>query len=549
MPTYQNTKTYKSGFYNNKVINGLNDRVYTAEDVRKPYDVVFSDGVKPIEDGTAGDTLKVTATSGMTISIGIGHAKVGGAWFENTEPYLITLDAATSATRYDCVIIRKDDNDDVRNAEIYIKSLQSVPTAGNLTRTGKIYEICLAYIKVSAYATSITDADITDTRTGSDLCQTITGVGAVVTKTYRRTYYSESINQTVIPIGISQFDKSKDVLTVIVEGVVFSPNRYSIDNNSQITLNLGLPIVGTRIDFEVVRNVNGSASADATGEYKQLLADVDFNSKCLVNHYYCNGLTDNVNLSKMVQNWLNSGTDYSSMKIEVHGHFGATAPYAGSGTSDSPYQWISLGGGSAKTRKVVVDFSDCSQVKIDCEDNTYNTIVYGLHVDIIGANIIANGVNAQITMFSTVAATYVNAERCRLWVTAKTGYIARGGTFRDCRISFTAEADNAYAFNVLKGGLLRVFGGEHYALAKSGYFSTVIYVNGAQTDTSSGAVITTYSMSCPSITRNGYVQTYAIDCLTNDGRCSFKDTITELSIVANSQNVENTIAQSIAGTL
>ncbi len=55
MPTYQMEKTYKSGFYDNwKDINGQDTRTYTAQDMRKPYDVVFSDGVMPEEDGTAG---------------------------------------------------------------------------------------------------------------------------------------------------------------------------------------------------------------------------------------------------------------------------------------------------------------------------------------------------------------------------------------------------------------------------------------------------------------------------------------------------------------
>ena len=84
MPTYPINKTYKGGFYNNKKdANGNDDRVYTAEDVRKPYDTVFSDGIMPDTDGTAGNTLKVTATGGVGISVAAGNAKLGGAWFQN----------------------------------------------------------------------------------------------------------------------------------------------------------------------------------------------------------------------------------------------------------------------------------------------------------------------------------------------------------------------------------------------------------------------------------------------------------------------------------
>ena len=53
MPIYSANITYRGGFYNNKQTNGVNDRVYTAEDVRKPYDTVFTDGIMPAADGTA----------------------------------------------------------------------------------------------------------------------------------------------------------------------------------------------------------------------------------------------------------------------------------------------------------------------------------------------------------------------------------------------------------------------------------------------------------------------------------------------------------------
>ena len=89
MPIYQSNKTYRGGFYNNRVINGNNDRVYNAEDIRKPYDVIFSDGVMPEADGTAGETLKVKSVGGMVISVNAGNAKLGGAWFENTAVYNI----------------------------------------------------------------------------------------------------------------------------------------------------------------------------------------------------------------------------------------------------------------------------------------------------------------------------------------------------------------------------------------------------------------------------------------------------------------------------
>lgn len=553
---YQSTKTYRGGFYNSKQVNGINDRVYTAEDVRKPYDTVFSDGIKPIEDGTAGGTLKVTAAGGMAITVAAGHAKLGGVWFENTSPYKITLADAESATKYDCVIIRNDDGtatvDTVggvdRETTIYVKRLDHVPTNADLTQVvGKTFEYCIAYVKVDAFAAEITASDIIDTRTVDGLCQVMTGVGAVITRTQRGTYFTDKADQTIIPIEVAQFDKKIDKLTVIVEGNVFAPNRYSIISNEEIEMLVPIPVVGTRIDFEATRNVNGAASADATGEYKEIVDDVAAHNKNFEHHYYCNGATDNIEISKICSAYL-GGDGRGSMRLVVHGHFGASAPQTGDGTSDNPYVWIRAGAGGETSRRVFLDFTDCGHISIQCDDGTYNCIFFGYHCDVIGANVVASG-GEQITMFSRVAKTVSNATDCRLWITSKDGYIARGGTFRDCRVSVTTTGTNACAFNTLKGGLLRLFGGEYYAYAPTGYWSAVVYVQASQTDATSGAVVNTYSINCPTTARSGYVQTYAVNCATQDARCSFTDTITTLTVAADKQNIRGTIAANIAGTL
>jgi hypothetical protein len=168
MPTYQANITYRGGFYNNSVIDGKNTHVYTAEDIRKPYDVIYTDGIKPEADGTAGDCLKVVKNGSLGIYVQAGFAKLGGAWFENAANYGITLDEGGGVDRYDCVIIRNDDSEDVKAPNIYIKSLTAAPTINDLTREGAIYEICLAYIRVPAFATIFTD--IVDTREDGELC-------------------------------------------------------------------------------------------------------------------------------------------------------------------------------------------------------------------------------------------------------------------------------------------------------------------------------------------------------------------------------------------
>lgn len=569
MPVYPQNPTYVCGFYDNKNTNGVDDRVYSAKDMREPYKSIFSDGVKPNADGTLGNDLLVEAVSGMQIRVAAGRGLFGGAFFWNKSIYTITLDTASTTDRYDCIIIRADDTENVRNTTIYVKSLADVPTASNLIRTEDINEYCLGYVKVPALATSITQSNITDTRLNQNLCGVITGVfnqvdgaalnakfeaafnewfddikdafvaGATLIHTYTNSVVTTAENQTEVEIGIPQYNMNTDVLIVSVNGNVFSRGtQYEVVDNTKVRFTLAFPLTGTQILFQVLKSVDGSQAESVVSQVNDLINTTNDINKKLEHHYYCNGVNDNILLSRLTQEWINGGTDYSSMCVKVHGQFGATSPYTGAGTDASPYQWMSLGGGNTQSRKIVFDFTDCSQIEISCDAGTYNTIIYGLHVDIIGANVIATG-GTQITMFSRVALTFVNAERCRFWITSETGYIARGGDFKNCRTSLTTSADNACCFNVMKGGLLRLYGGEHYAYAPLANFSTIIYVNAEQI----GAVVNTYSISCPTNARSNLTQTFAINCLTSDACCSFTDTITTLSIAADGQNVRGTIPQ------
>ena len=376
MPIYPAIRTYRGGFYNNqKDARGNDDRVYNAKDIRKPYDTVFSDGIMPEADGTAGSTLQVTSNGGMNISVATGNAKVGGAWFENTSACHITLDTAATTDRYDCVIIRNDDSDDVRDVMIYIKSLSRVPTVSDLERNDEVYELCLAYVRVPSLATSITASNVVDTRDDGSLCNLMRGVGAMVVRTFKNTVYSERVGQTGVAIGIPQYNKSRDTLIVSVEGRVFAEGiNYTILSNTNIELAIGLPVVGTKIDFQVLKNVNAAGAETVVQEVAQLRGEMTAANRILEHHYYCNGLTDNAQISQIISDFQTNYTDYGSMRLVIHGTFGATSPRGGAGTSDSPYVWIRAAQGAASNRRVTLDFTDCKQISINCTAGTVNII-------------------------------------------------------------------------------------------------------------------------------------------------------------------------------
>lgn len=544
MPTYGSI-TYKAGFYNNrKNSNGEDDRVYTAEDIRKPYTSIYSKGIKPEADGTTGEMLKVSATGGMRIAVAAGEANLG-AWFINESAFNITLDNAIGADRYDCVIIRNDDNDAVRMPSIYIKSLSRVPTENDLTRDDKIYEICVAYVRVPALATAITAANITDTRDDGQLCNVMSGVGAVVVRTYRNTVFSETAGQTRVTIGIPRFNRTRDHLTVIIEGRVLSETAYTIPSNTYVDLALGLPVVGTKVDFEVRKNVNAAGADTVVQEVGGLLNEMALVNKTLEHHYYCNGQTDNVNISTIVADFQSGYTDYASMRLVIHGTFGATSPRGGEGTAANAYYWFRAAQGSASSRKVTLDFTDCKEIRINCDAGTHNIIFFGMDVRVVGANVIATG-GASIFMFSTAGGTSVYAENCRFWITCDSGgYIARSGTFKNCRASVTNTGLHSYCFVPIDASLLRVDGGEYYAY--TGSAEHVSAVVGMTSGTNAVAIL--YGVNAPTVARSGYYQTNSVYQTT--GIVCSTDLISALplNVVSGSSNIRGTVALSKANMM
>lgn len=547
MPDYSAIKTYRGGFYDNhRDASGNDDRVYSAKDMRKPYDTVFSDGIQPESDGTAGNTLKVTSNGGMSIAVGIGNAKVGGAWFENTSPFYIGLDTATATERYDAVIIRNDDRDTTRAASIYIKSLTHVPTVQDLTREGEIYELCLAYVRVPALAESITDANIVDTRDDGSLCNLMSGVGAMVVRTFNNTVFSERAGQTGINIGIPQYNKSRDILIVSVEGRTFTEGlNYTIPSNTYIELTIGLPVIGTRVDFQVLKNVNAAGAESVVQEVAHLRGEMTNANRILEHHYYCNGQTDNVVISTLVSDFQTNYTDYGSMRLVIHGTFGATSPRGGNGTTDNPYYWIRAAQGAASNRRVTLDFTDCKQISINCDAGTVNIIFFGMDCRVIGANVIATG-GTTIYMFSTSGTTTVYAENCRFWVTCEhSGFIARSGTFKDCRASVTNAGLHSYCFAPISTSLLRLYGGEYYAYTASAeHISAVVGLTSGV-----GAVAVLFGVNAPVSARSGYRQTHAVYQTTGQISCAYL--ISELPIqeVSGSASYNGTIKISKAGLL
>lgn len=209
-----------SGFFTSKVVDGVYDRSYTAEQFAKYFSTFISNGV------FAGErALQVfTASDGMKINVTAGNAWINGYWYENSDTLQLELDVADGTqNRIDAVVLRWSNTD--RSIGLAIKSgtLAANPINPTISRNADNYELCLAFIKVQSGATIIKESDITDKRLNKTLCGT---VGALVEQ-WDMTQYGTQLNNYITKY-MSKANNSYD-------GFVVALNAWTAEykNNAQ----------------------------------------------------------------------------------------------------------------------------------------------------------------------------------------------------------------------------------------------------------------------------------------------------------------------------
>lgn len=175
----------KSGFFNAiKESDGNYDRTYDASDFASYFSNFVSDGVFI----SPADQLKVSAKTGLTVTVKKGKAFVEGYWFELVEDCDITLpvNSGTQA-RTDIICVRL--NKQNRVVELVTKSgvTSILPTA-----SGTVHELVLAEIVIGVSVTTLTAGNITDRRPDKNYCGF---VGALVTDIDTTNLYNQFTNQ------------------------------------------------------------------------------------------------------------------------------------------------------------------------------------------------------------------------------------------------------------------------------------------------------------------------------------------------------------------
>ena len=486
----------KSGFFNAiyDQASGVYLPRYDASEFARRFSLYLTNGVFYSNSGA----LQVTASGGLKLLVAIGACNINGYEGVNEQAEEITLESADSLyPRYDGIAVRLD----ITNKKIdfaIIKGTASAtptkPTVDTLTRSDLVYDLMLAYVYIGAGATSVSNANITDTRGNSNVCGFVT---ATVTQLDTSTFWL-------------QWQKAFEEYADKQEA-----DFMSWWNGLKDTL---ATIDATAL---LVRQDALEAKLDSYTEYD----------------YICNGSTDNIELTNKVQALL-ARTAYGACTVRVFGTFGATEPVEGAGTATNWYKWLKLGLTTAPSNnRVIVDFSNCSAINVPIKAGAYNTIISGGDIHIKGVTVVANNstANTAVRIFDNTALP-VECENSRFWITAyKESYIARHGYFKSCMASVANVIGNSYCYFTHASGLLRVEGGEYYAYTGS---SNAISAVVAQTEGAGASIL--YAVNCPILARSSYYQTNSVYITV--GASSVTDLITTLALTAVGANVRGTLA-------
>lgn len=232
--------------------NSINaDRTYDADSFAEWLRKFFTTGVFNGE-------MQVVPDSGMVVNVQPGYININGKvkFFDSVQAF--TIEPASGVyPRIDTIVVRCDSTNRIITTE-YVKGDYSgnspVPTAP--VRTGGIYEVVLAQIRVNAGATQILANNITDTRADDDLC-------GWVTSTVEGVPMDQIVSQMQAQF-LTWFDHMKDQLDEDAAGHL----QQEIDQISAAVTSIGNAVQVHTSDFAINEGEGTAASrAYSVGEF------------------------------------------------------------------------------------------------------------------------------------------------------------------------------------------------------------------------------------------------------------------------------------------
>lgn len=154
--------------------NSLNsDRLYNADQMSNYFKGLITDGVYESVD----DAMIVKTTTGMDITIGKGRAIIDCKWINADAPVEMTLNNAhVTLNRYTAICIHLSVGDRLIEFVAIDGTNATTPTKPVPENTTTDKYLVLAYIYVGAGVTSLSQANITDTRADTNICGWVTGL-------------------------------------------------------------------------------------------------------------------------------------------------------------------------------------------------------------------------------------------------------------------------------------------------------------------------------------------------------------------------------------
>ena len=541
-----------NAFPNNDYETGY-DRNYSADDISNWLKAVITTGVIKT-DSVAGtgeaQGLKVLADNGLNIKVNVGMAVIDGKPYINNSTLSLTLATApTSGTRYDCVILRMNNTQTInaRLTSVVVESLDHIPTEADLTRDDNVYDLLLGYVVVNANATSIQQTDIVDTRGDQELCAWTTAIKGyedyydAIVQRFESDITLQSAGRVVVTdLAVSLYNNKYSLISVYCNGLREDEEDYSVDTSNEfITINFtATKNAGSEINVIIENFIDGEGLENVLQQYNELVEDVANLKKLNEFTYYCNGSTDNVDITNIVNEFLaRDGAYYQTLKLNVIGSFGMTAPMSGDGTSASPHKIFAFGNNGGN-RRFILDFTHCDNTTFKIADNSYTTIFGGANVFIKGGAFVAGNTTAKIVGFDNNAR--VRCEDSRFWIYgASDSMVASRGEFYNCKAEVRNEAGVSYCFFPTQGSaLLIIKGGEYLAYtADSGSRSAIIGLI-------YNSAVVMMGVNAPTSARANYYQTHAI--YQTLGRLTCVGLISALAVNSISgSNVYGTIALSL----
>lgn len=242
----------KSGFFNaNETSDGVYDKSYDAEDFAQYFATFIGSGVFV----NPSDQLKVVPKTGLTVTVKAGKAFIDGYWYELDEDMDITLNAnGTSGTINDVIVCTL--NKSTRSINTVKKeSVSSTLPVNN----GTTHELILAIVSVGVGVSSLTAANITDTRPDSTYCGY---VGALVEQVDFGNLFDQMESQFN-----AWFDEMKDQLSTDAAGNLQAQidKTYKLERGTALQSGVDLNTITSVGNYYSNGESHGNSPVDSVG--------------------------------------------------------------------------------------------------------------------------------------------------------------------------------------------------------------------------------------------------------------------------------------------